>query len=127
MEKEEQLWISSEHYVNNVDTFHQYRYIDMRNYINLSLADDRDISDEAIRKLNCLHFTMQHLISGALQLYGNDEFAYMMQHEDYEEAVQELEYKMQALWGFSQRADKHTHKWLLPHLEVGARATRATR
>ena len=81
----------------------------MRNFINLKLADERDLSDQDIEALNTLHFIMNCVITSyrkKLEL-GLDGHSDLKAHS---EAVEFLEYRMQELWGFSKRRDKHSHK-----------------
>lgn len=77
----------------------------MLNFINRELADVRDVPTVNQDRLNSLHYLLTvleefHKTEGP----WNDKA-----QQNLLDVVQTVEYLMQELWGFSQRAEKHTH------------------
>lgn len=68
--------------------------------INMQLAKARGLSDEEIEKIEYLHWVLDLCLERGC-LYGYDEDLY--------KAVEQFEYILQDLWGFSQ--DAKEHKW----------------
>lgn len=67
--------------------------------INMQLAQERNLSDEAVQALNTLHAMMNHTLT-------NPHF-----YDDPVNVIKSLEYAMQSLWGFDLDEDYHIH-WI---------------
>jgi hypothetical protein len=74
----------------------------VKNYINLDLVMEREVSDEDVEELNKLHFIMDCVV----HCHNN---TVLKIDEDFREIVEYLEYRMQRKWGFPEMQQFHTH------------------